>query len=142
MDILKTLLEEFYAKLPGFAKINQRTAKLPKLKNKIKAIIGMRRTGKTYFVYQQIHLLVKKGIDTERMLYINFEDDRISPMSKREFAQLLDSFYSLYPDNHKQLCYFFLDEVQNVEEWSQVVRRFFDSKQVEIIISVSSSKLL
>jgi len=57
-------------------------------------------------------------------------------------VDLIEAFYSLYPENHEQKCYFFLDEIQNVEDWPIVVRRFHDSKNVEIYLTGSSAKLL
>ncbi len=141
MNILKTLLEEFFEVLPPLESITQRNIIIPDLK-KIKAIIGMRRTGKTYFLYQQIHELLQSGISQEQILYLNFEDDRLTPLDKFQFSTLLENFYSLYPENHNRICYFFLDEIQNVEDWAQVVRRFYDTKKTEIMISGSSAKLL
>ena len=63
-------------------------------------------------------------------------------MTQDKFSQLLDSFYSLYPENHNQQCYFFLDEIQNVSGWQTVVRRYLDSKKVKIYLTGSSAKLL
>ncbi len=37
------------------------------------SIIGPRRTGKTYFMYQLISNLIGSGIDKSRPLYINLE---------------------------------------------------------------------
>jgi predicted AAA+ superfamily ATPase len=76
------------------------------------------------------------------MLYINFEDDRLLPMDQKSLAALLDAFYTLYPDNHQHRCYLFLDEIQNVEDWQLVIRRFFDTKNVQIYLTGSSAKLL
>src|SRR5205085_3777852 len=42
--------------------------------------------------------------------------------------------------DHK--CYLFLDEIQNVDGWPTVIRRFHDSKKVEIFLTGSSAKLL
>jgi len=87
-------------------------------------------------------LVDKEGISLDQILFINFEDDRLLPMNQKELGQLLDTFYTLYPKNHDQLCYLFLDEIQNIEGWPLVVRRFYDSKKVKIFLSGSSAKLL
>jgi predicted AAA+ superfamily ATPase len=104
--------------------------------------IGMRRSGKTYTLYQRINQLLDQGIKKEQILFVDFEDDRLLPMTAKEMGQLLDEFYSIYPENHQKKCYFFLDEVQNIEDWHQVVRRYFKSKDVELTITGSSAKLL
>ena len=66
----------------------------------------MRRSGKTYFLFQTIIKLLKEVAIT-RILYINFEDDRLYPITKKKLSDLIDHFYSLYPENHNQLCYLF-----------------------------------
>lgn len=104
--------------------------------------MGMRRVGKTYFLYQTIDDLLQTGVSPKQILYINFEDDRLLPMSQQALAELLESFYRLFPENHDRPCYFFLDEIQNVEDWPLVIRRFFDKKRVDIYLTGSSSKLL
>jgi predicted AAA+ superfamily ATPase len=140
--LLAELLQEFQANLRQLSGWVPRDIQIPEVNNKIKVAIGMRRVGKTYLLYQKIQALLDEGIPLTRILYINFEDDRLLPLTQKSLAQLLESFYALYPENHEQRCYFFLDEIQNVEEWPLVIRRFFDSKPVEIFLTGSSAKLL
>lgn len=142
MELIETLLEDFRIAILRSKNAIPRTLEFPKAENMIKVAIGMRRTGKTYLLYQLIHRLLNQGIPLETILYINFEDDRLLPMSQKKMADLLDSFYTLFPENHHRLCYLFLDEVQNVEAWQLVVRRFFDTKEVQIYLTGSSAKLL
>lgn len=140
--ILQILLGEFYNKLNHLQHLIVRDASFPNAPNKIKVAIGMRRAGKTYFVYQTILQLLKEGVDRSNILYINFEDDRLLPIDQQKFAALVDSFYSIYPENHDKKCYLFFDEVQNIQNWATVVRRLHDSKNVEIYLTGSSSKML
>lgn len=138
--LLPTLLEELRDSLQK--KIYPRDVVVPDTPNKILVAMGMRRVGKTFFLYQQIQKLLAEKIPYERILYINFEDDRLLPMDQKGFAGLIESFYTRYPENHDHLCYFFFDEIQNVEGWSTVIRRFFDTKKIRIFLSGSSAKLL
>jgi uncharacterized protein len=141
--ILQILLGEFKHKLSSIQdEMVVRETKFPAAQNKIKVAIGMRRSGKTYFVYQQIQKLLEENIPLNRILYINFEDDRLLPLDKKKLANLIEAFYSLYPENHEHKCYLFLDEIQNVSDWPIVIRRFHDSKNVEIYLTGSSAKLL
>jgi predicted AAA+ superfamily ATPase len=142
MSLLETLLEEFHATLSETKNSVPRNILFPEAEKMIKVAIGMRRAGKTYFLYQIIHDLLNQGIPLETILYINFEDDRLLPMNQKAMAELLDSFYTLYPENHDRRCYLFLDELQNVEDWQLVIRRFFDTKNVQIYLTGSSAKLL
>ncbi len=141
-ELLITLIEEFYTKLEKTQNRIIRDYSFANIADKIKVAIGMRRSGKTYYLFQIMESLLVNGISKQQILYINFEDDRLLPCDQPKLAKLLDAFYSLYPQNHDRKCYIFLDEIQNVAEWSLVVRRFQDSKNVEIYLSGSSSKLL
>ena len=140
--VLTLLLQEFHDKLKVLHDIVPRAAKFPNVENKINVAIGMRRTGKTYFVFEKIMQLLNAGAALTEILYINLEDDRLLPLSTNKLAKLLDDFYSMYPENHEKKCYLFLDEIQNVEDWAIVIRRFFDSKNVAIFLTGSSAKLL
>ncbi|MBI5448356.1 MAG: ATP-binding protein [Gammaproteobacteria bacterium] len=140
--LLETLLEEAFATVRRTQNSLQRHYQFPKADNMIKVAVGMRRTGKTYFLYQTINQLLQEGVTQEQILMINFEDDRLLPMTAKEMGELLDSFFSLYPANHDRCCYLFLDEIQNVKDWHRVVRRYFDSKYVQLYLTGSSSKLL
>lgn len=141
-ELLETLLEEAFAVILGARDGTHRQYQFPRAENMIKVAIGMRRSGKTYFLYQTINELLDQGVAKEQILFINFEDDRLLPMDAKEMGQLLDAFYSLYPENHQRRCYLFFDEIQNVPDWHLVVRRYFDSKNVQLYLTGSSAKLL
>ncbi len=141
-ELLVTLLKESFEAIEQAREGVPRAIRLPQSEQMIKVAIGMRRSGKTYTLYQRINQLLDQGIKKEQILFIDFEDDRLLPMTAKEMGQFLDEFYSIYPENHGEKCYFFLDEVQNIEGWYQVIRRYFKSKKVELTITGSSAKLL
>ncbi len=140
--VLQVLLEEFHDKLQSLHDLIPRETPFPAIDNKIKVAIGMRRTGKTVFLFQEIKRLIQTGVQLTEIVYINLEDDRLLPLSLNKLAALLDGFYAIYPENHDKKCYLFLDEIQNVDDWPILIRRYFDSKQVEIFLTGSSAKLL
>lgn len=140
--LLIDLIEEFNQNFSKHEKKTARRNSFPPIPNKIKVALGMRRTGKTVFLFQIIQTLLEKKTPMSQILYLNFEDDRIIPISQEKLAQLLDAFYSIYPENHDKKCYLFLDEIQNVENWHAVVRRYFDTKNIELYLTGSSAKLL
>jgi hypothetical protein len=141
-DVLQTLEEEFQAALKLTEKSVSRHYKFPEAKNIIKIAIGMRRSGKTYFLFQTIRQLVAENVVLERILYINFEDNRLLPIDHKAMGQMIDTWYTLNPDNHNHCCYLFLDEVQNVDKWHLVLKRIQDTKNIQIYITGSSAKLL
>ncbi len=142
MSLLEAIQEEFRATLILSEKSIHRAYQFPEATKMIKVAIGMRRSGKTYFLFQTVRQLLLDDVSLDHILYINFEDDRILPMDYKAMGKMIDSWYTLYPDNHNHCCYLFLDEVQNVEEWPLVLRRMLDTKNIQIYVTGSSAKLL
>lgn len=140
--VLSILLEEFRKSLPFTSNATQREIDFPDILKMINVAIGVRRSGKTYLIYQKIRQLISSGISLDQILFINFEDDRLMPMDGQKLGKLIDSFYTLYPKNHDLECYLFLDEIQNIVDWPIVIRRIYDSKKVKIFLTGSSAKLL
>lgn len=139
-DLARTLTGEFRDR--EFSDVVLRDTTFPDLPKKIRVAIGMRRTGKTYLLYQQVRTLLSKGIPLERIFYINFEDERILPLEANDLGRMVDAFYEITPRNHDHTCYFFFDEIQNVHNWPVVLRRLLDSQKKELFITGSSAKLL
>ena len=110
--------------------------------NKVRSVIGARRSGKTYSLYQLVRQKLDEGIDIERILYINFEDERLLPFTVDDLTLAIDTFYSITPHNKRVKCFLFFDEIQNISGWEIFIRRVFDRENVEITLSGSSSKLL
>lgn len=140
--ILQTLQEEFRAALASVNKSVPRQYLFPGASNVIKVAVGMRRSGKTYFLFQTIQQLLQTDIPIETVFYLNFEDNRLLPMDHKAMGRLVDEWYTLYPENHHRCCYLFLDEVQNIEGWPLVLRRLMDTKNIQIYVTGSSAKLL
>lgn len=102
-------------------------------------LVGIRRAGKSYQMYQDIQNLVRSGKATlEDCLYINFEDERISSIEASELGLLLECYAEMY-DNRKPLVY--LDEIQNIEGWEKFARRLADSKY-RVFITGSNARML
>ena len=113
--LFQELRDEFQQEIALFENGTLREAKFSSIPNKIKVAIGMRRTGKTFFLTQKIQSLLKKNIPLSQIFYLNFEDDRLLPLTQEKLRYFINEFYSLYPDNHQKKCYIFLDEIQHVE---------------------------
>jgi hypothetical protein len=63
--------------IPTFTR---REARIPAVPNKAFAVIGMRRAGKTTFLWQVAHDHLQRGAPREHVLYFNFEDERLLDM--------------------------------------------------------------
>lgn len=87
-------------------------------------LVGVRRAGKSYMLYQKIQQLLCDGHTWAEMLYLNFEDDRLTQFSVQDFDLILEAHAQLYG----QRPWLFLDEVQNIVGWEKFARRLADSK--------------
>jgi len=105
---------------------------------KIITIIGPRRAGKTYFLFQIMKKLLKSGVRKEQILYLNFEDPRLTNASFEEIKEIIKLYWQMY--NEKQV-YLFIDEPQSIDKWESAVRGLYD-EGFKIYITGSSSKLL
>jgi predicted AAA+ superfamily ATPase len=119
-----------------------RTLALPLNSRKVVALIGIRRSGKTYLLYETMRRLEAHGIDRRRMLYLNFEDDRLFPIQTSELDLILRAHEELYTEVAGQKKYIFFDEVQNVPSWETYLRRLHDTEDARLFVTGSSSHLL
>ena len=101
--------------------------------------VGIRRTGKSYMMYQQIRRLLTAGIRPEQILYANFEDERFLEIGTEDLNLILEIGMETAGSNQKP--YIFLDEIQNIKGWEKFVRRLADMKY-RINITGSNSQML
>jgi uncharacterized protein len=138
--IIDQLIADFHERdLPD---LTRRQARLPWLPGKIDTVMGMRRSGKTWFLYQVMLDLVQEGFPWESLLYLNFEDERLMPITTSDLQQIPDTFYRRYPYLKDRQCVYFFDEIQNIPGWERFVRRLLDSENAHICLTGSSAKLL
>jgi uncharacterized protein len=115
---------------------------LPSGTGKVVGLAGVRRSGKTFLFFDTIRRLAEQGVDRRRIVYLNFEDDRLHPISTEELDLVLRCVHELFPETLGQRVFMFLDEVQNVPGWERWVRRIQDTEDVEVYVTGSSSQLL
>ena len=99
--------------------------------------VGLRRAGKSYLMYQQIHHLLEQGHSLDEILYFNFEDDRIDTLELADLDLIKLSYEEMY-DNRP---IFFLDEIQNIKGWEKFARRLADTGY-RVYITGSNAKML
>lgn len=109
---------------------------------KIQSIIGPRRAGKTYYLFQIMQELLDKGVTKSQIIHLNFEDPRLIGIQFTEIKKIIMLHWQLYPEaaDAKQL-FIFIDEPQNVLQWETAVRGLHD-EGFYIYLTGSSSKLL
>src|SRR3972149_197235 len=110
-NVLKTIIADFHTtRLRSSLK---RNIQLPVDSGIIISVIGVRRSGKTFLLYETIKRILANDVPKRNILYINFEDERLVP-DKDQLDLILQAYQELYPKLGLAECYFFFDEIQNI----------------------------
>lgn len=108
-------------------------------KKLIKVLTGVRRCGKTVLLSQIQDYLLERGVSKENIINISFES-----MKNKKFKDtdvLYDHLISAC-ENARGKVYIFLDEIQLVNKWEEVVSSLLVDVDCDIFITGSNSKLL
>ena len=108
-------------------------------KDIIKVIVGVRRCGKSYMFNLIIEELLKRGINKENIVLINFESAKYRNVSNPRELDLLVSDLTKEIDGK---IYMFFDEIQNVDGWERSINSFRIDYECDIYLTGSNSKLL
>ena len=139
-DNLKYVIRQFVERVLPACK--PRELVLPTGTGKVIGLAGVRRSGKTFLFFDAIRRLATQGIGRRRIVYLNFEDDRLYPIRAEDLDMVLRCWHEVFPETIGQHKFLFLDEVQNVPGWERWVRRLCDTEDVEVFVTGSSSRLL
>ncbi len=105
----------------------------------VKILVGIRRCGKSVILKQIMQELKEKGIDESHIIYINFELIEFEEL--QDYKKLNLYIKAKIIDDKKY--YVFLDEIQKVEKFEDVVNSLRASiDNISIFITGSNSKLL
>jgi uncharacterized protein len=123
--------------------LTRRDVRIPQIPGKAIAVIGVRRAGKTSFLWQQLADRLAAGRPRESLLLLGLEDDRLAGIGAADLDWALEEHFRRYPElrgaQPLTLC---LDEVQVVPGWERFARRVLDTERVELWLSGSSARLL
>ncbi|NLO00859.1 MAG: ATP-binding protein [Bacteroidales bacterium] len=133
-NILKAVIADNQTEVPKY-KIIPRNFTFEKFG--IYVFAGIRRAGKSYLLYQRMQQLITQGIKWYEMLYINFEDERLTGMAAEHLNLLLEVHLEMF--GKKPIL--FLDEIQNIPGWEKFARRMADTKH-RVYITGSNAKML
>ena len=105
----------------------------------VKILVGIRRCGKSVILKQIMNELKENGVDTEHIIYVNFEFIEYEDL--QDYKELNKYIKGKIIDEKKY--YVFLDEIQKVEKFEEVVNSLRASiENISIFITGSNSKLL
>lgn len=134
------LSDALVAEVPG---LTRREIRLPQVPGKALAVIGMRRSGKTCFLWQCLADQLAAGAPRASQVLLNFEDDRLAGIEASDLTFLLEEYYRLHPAfRDRQTITLYLDEIQLVPGWEKFARRVLDSENVRLFVSGSSAAML
>ena len=124
----------------------RREQTLPSVPRRANAITGMRRAGKTFYLFQCLRDALAQGVARERLVYFSLDDLRLGKLGSLEgthLLQIVEAYYQKFPDfRGKDEVVFCFDEIQLVQEWECFVRLLMDSEKVRVLFSGSSAKML
>jgi predicted AAA+ superfamily ATPase len=107
------------------------------------SIVGLRRTGKTIILKQLIqHLIKHENAKASNILFLSF--DEVLVTKRITLKNYLDVFLlDILKKETKGTKYIFLDEIQYIEKWQHILKRYYDTElDIKFIISGSSSLFL
>ena len=104
----------------------------------LKILTGMRRVGKSSL----LHIIkdeILKDVADENKIYINFEATNL--LSINNVNSLLEYLKPLL-ENVKGKVYFFLDEIQVIDGWEEVISDLKHNRDYDIFLTSSNKKLI
>ena len=131
-ELIRDYIASF--QLRKFKDIIKRELEIKIIKDKAITIIGPRRCGKTFFLFQLISKLKR-----DEILYLEFEEPFLKNLSAEDVLRIV---MKINPSITRKLPrYVFLDEIQNVRNWESLTRSLLN-KGFYVFLTGSSSKLL
>jgi predicted AAA+ superfamily ATPase len=120
-----------------------RRLRIETVRRKAAVCIGVRRSGKSTYLFQVIQRLKDSGVPRENILYLNFFDDRLHNLRQDNLGLIAEAYYSLYPEKkNTETVYCFFDEIQAVPGWEPFVDRLMRTEKCEVYLTGSSAQML
>lgn len=104
----------------------------------IKVITGVRRCGKSSLMKTIIEELKESGINENNIIFIDLDS---IPYKSIKTPEQLDKELQRY-DEIKGTKYLFIDEIQNVKSFEEIINAYREEEEYSIFITGSNSYLL
>ncbi len=141
IDMLKEIILDFQDF--EFETGTSRHLEITPVKGKATVCIGVRRSGKSTFLFQIMQRLLDGGVSRRNILYLNFFDDRLRDLRHKGLGSVTEAYYSLYPEKkNTEKVYCFFDEIQVIDGWEPFVDRLMRTEKCEVYITGSSADML
>lgn len=141
IETIKTLILDFIEE-PLKTGVSRRVHIEP-IPGKATVCVGVRRCGKSTYMFQVMQRLMDSGVSRNNILYLNFFDDRLHDLQHEGLGLVIEAYYSLYPEKkNAEKVYYFFDEIQIFSGWEPFIDRLQRTENCEIYITGSSANLL
>jgi len=105
--------------------------------------IGVRRSGKSTYLFQVMEHLRNARVPRENILYVNFFDDRLHALRQENLGLITEAYYALYPEKkNTETVYCFFDEIQALDGWEPFIDRLMRSEKCQVFLTGSSARML
>jgi len=104
-------------------------------------IKGVRRSGKSTLLINEIKRLLSEGTDIKNILFVNFEDQRFRMFDEWTLLEEIKNVYLEYIKPEGDIV-IMLDEVQNIPAWEQWVLKEYELSNNRLYVTGSNSHLL
>ena len=104
----------------------------------IKVITGVRRCGKSCLMQTIAEEIKESGVSAENIIYLNLDKRGLRSIKT---ADQLDSLIEAH-SAAEGMKYLFIDEIQNVKDFEEVINGFREEEEFSIFITGSNSYLL
>ncbi len=105
----------------------------------IEIVAGGRRVGKTTFLKQIIKSRLEKGVDKEKIFYLSCDHPQAVDIS---VSKHLENFRQIFSLPRDERVFLFLDEVQETPSWERELKALYDTENLKIVCSGSTSALI
>jgi hypothetical protein len=120
-----------------------RRLRIETVRGKAAVCIGVRRSGKSTYLFQVIQRLLDGGVPRQNILYLNFFDDRLHNLRRDNLGLITEAYYSIYPEKkNAETVYCFFDEIQTAPGWEPFVDRLMRTEKCEVYLTGSSARML
>lgn len=120
-----------------------RRLRIETVRGKATVFIGVRRCGKSTYLFQVMQRLLDQGVSRQNILYLNFFDDRLHNLRQNNLGLITEAYYSIFPEKkNTETVYCFFDEIQATSGWEPFVDRLMRTEKCEVYLTGSSARML
>ncbi|MFA5203541.1 MAG: ATP-binding protein [Lentisphaeria bacterium] len=142
--------QELQRKIADFRELGMpayvaREGKIHLVNHMVSTVIGARRSGKSYRVFQAADELIQQGVITSmaHVCPVDFDNPILGGMSAKDLHQIEGTFLKVSPEfGLKTPLVFILDEIHRVPGWEDYVIDLSRNPHWKVMVTGSSSKLL